>query len=251
MTENRKYGIHTFEYECCDSTNQRAKVYAKDGWNGEPTLFSAEEQTNGRGRYARKFHSKKGAGVYLSLLFKPNSDIKDTTAVVAHTANSMIRAIEALAPARVNIKWVNDLILNGKKLGGILIEGAIDPETKAYDYLIIGIGVNLYRCEMDEEIKSIATSLEDECDVKVEKDALIPLFLERLLPGLDAPESRDTFDLYKSRLITLGKDVTVKTLTEQYSATALSLLPDYSLLVRKESGEEKRIYTGEVSIKYK
>ena len=249
MTENRKYGINTVEYQCCDSTNQRAKEYAAAGWNGEPTVFLADEQTSGRGRYSRKFHSKKGAGVYLSLLFKPNSDIKDTTAVVAHTANSMIFATEALAPVTVNIKWVNDLILNDKKLGGILIEGAVDPESRAYNYLIIGIGVNLYSCEMDEEIQSIATNLEAECGAKVEKDALISLFLDVLLRGLNNPDSQDTFELYKSRLLTLGKPVTVRTVTEEYDATALRLLPDYSLLVRTEKGEERRIFTGEVSVK--
>lgn len=249
MTESKRYGIRTFEYERCDSTNEQAKKHAKSGWDGEPTVFLAEEQTNGRGRYSRKFYSKSGAGVYLSLLFKPNSGISDTTPIIAHTANSMIYAIEALAPVAVNIKWVNDLILNGKKLGGILIEGQIDPESKTYDYLIVGIGVNLYSCETDEEIKDIATSLESECGEKVDKNALVTLFVERLLSGLNTPEGNDTFALYKSRLMTLGKAVTVKTLTQEYDATVLDLLPDYSLLVITEDGEERRIYTGEVSVK--
>jgi BirA family biotin operon repressor/biotin-[acetyl-CoA-carboxylase] ligase len=248
LQETKISGIKAFLYTTTDSTNERAKQYAKTAWNGEPTVFLAEEQTSGRGRYSRKFHSKSGAGVYLSLLFKPNSGISDTTPIVAHTANSMISAIETLAPVIVNIKWVNDLVLNEKKLGGILIEGAINPESREYDYLIIGIGVNLYRYEMDEEIKSIATSLEAECGKKVEKDNLISIFLERLLSGLNAPDSQDTFDLYKSRLITPGKAVTVKTVTEEYDATAIDLLPDYSLLVRTPAGDERRIYTGEVKI---
>jgi BirA family biotin operon repressor/biotin-[acetyl-CoA-carboxylase] ligase len=147
-----KYGIAYVEYEVTDSTNERAKLYAKDGWNGEPVLFIADEQTNGRGRYSRKFYSKKGAGVYLSLLFKPNSDINSVTSIVALSAISMIKAIREQGSADVKIKWVNDLVLGERKLGGILIEGAVNPASKSYDYLIAGIGVNLYSAELDDEM---------------------------------------------------------------------------------------------------
>ena len=249
MQETKISGIKAFLYTTTDSTNERAKVYANSGWNGEPTLFLANEQTRGRGRYSRKFYSKSGTGAYLSLLFKPNSTINDTTEVVAHTANSMISAIEELAPVTVNIKWVNDLILGKRKLGGILIEGSINPETKSYNYLIAGIGVNLYSYEMEEEIKSIATSIEAECGIKVDKAALISRFISHFLSGLDGSLADFCHRKYKSRLITLGKAVTVKTLTEEYDATAIDLLPDYSLLVRLPSGEEKQIFTGEARVK--
>lgn len=250
MKKGNKFGISSFEYELTDSTNEQAKIYAKSGsWQSEPTIFVANEQTKGRGRYSRKFYSKSGAGAYLSLLFKPNSNIKDTTAVTALSAISMIKAIESLSTAEVQIKWVNDLILGGKKLGGILIEGSVNPESGEYDYLIAGIGVNLYKTELDAEIKSIATSLEAQTGEKIEKDALICGFVRHFLEGLDDLDSNTLFEDYKSRLVTLGKPVTVLTLTESYDATAIDLLPDYSLLVRTQKGEEKRIYTGEVSTK--
>ena len=250
MKESRKFGIPSFEYELTDSTNEQAKIYAKSGvWQGEPCIFVANEQTKGRGRYSRRFYSKNGAGAYLSLLFKPNSHVKDTTTVVALSAISMIKAIESLSGARVEIKWVNDLILGGRKLGGILIEGSVDPESGEYDYLIAGIGVNLYKTELDEEIQNIATSLEAETGEKVEKDALIQSFVCHFSEGLKNLHSEALFEDYKSRLITLGKPVTVVTLAESYDATAIDLLPDYSLLVADKSGEEKRIFTGEVSVK--
>ena len=250
MKKGNKFGISSVEYELTDSTNEQAKIYAKSGsWQGEPTIFVANEQTKGRGRYSRKFYSKSGAGAYLSLLFKPNSDIKDTTAVIALSAISMIKSIESLSTAEVQIKWVNDLILGGKKLGGILIEGSVNPESGEYDYLIAGIGVNLYKTELDAEIKSIATSLEAQTGEKVDKDALICGFVRHFLEGLADLDSNTLFKDYKSRLVTLGKPVTVLTLTESYDATAIDLLPDYSLLVRTPKGEEKRIFTGEVSTK--
>ena len=208
MKKGNKFGISSFEYELTDSTNEQAKIYAKSGsWSGEPFIFIANEQTKGRGRYSRKFYSKSGAGAYLSLLFKPNSDIKDTTAVTALSAISMIKAIESLSTAEVQIKWVNDLILGEKKLGGILIEGSVNPESGEYDYLIAGIGVNLYKTELDAEIKSIATSLEAQTGEKVDKDALICGFVRHFLEGLADLDSNTLFEDYKSRLVTLGKPV--------------------------------------------
>lgn len=246
-----KYGISVVEYEVTDSTNERAKVHSAESWSGEPTLFIAEEQTNGRGRYSRKFYSKRGTGVYLSLLFKPNSDINNATAITALSAISMIKAIQEQINADIKIKWVNDLILGGRKLGGILIEGSINPETRAYDYLIAGIGVNLYSTELDEEIQSIATSLEDETGVKINKATLVKSFARHFLEGIRSPDSEELFTEYSARLITAKKAVTVKTVAEEYDATALSLNRDYSLTIITQSGEEKRIFTGEVSIKTK
>ena len=246
-----KYGIAYVEYEVTDSTNERAKIHATDEWDGEPTLFIAEEQTKGRGRYSRKFHSKSGKGAYLSLLFKPESGINDTTSIVALSAISMIKAIAEQVSADVKIKWVNDLILGGRKLGGILIEGAIDPLTKSYSYLIAGIGVNLYKTDFDKEIEGIATSLEGECGIKIDKTRLVRSFVKHFLEGIKSPDSDELFEDYKDRLITVGKAVTVKTVTEEYGANAIKLNRDYSLSVMTEGGDERRIYTGEVSVKAK
>ena len=244
-----KYGISAVEYEVTDSTNEQAKLYAKGGWKGEHTLFIADEQTNGRGRYSRKFHSKKGAGVYFSLLFKPNADINNVSAITALSAVSIIKAISEQTDVDVKIKWVNDLVLGQRKLGGILIEGSVNPETKSYDYLIAGIGVNLYKAELDDEIRDIACDLESETGKKINSPLLVKSFVSHFLEGIDHPDSDELFEEYKSRLITLGKAVTVKTVTEEYDATVARLNRDYSLSVITDSGEEKRIYTGEASIK--
>lgn len=247
----KKYGISAVEYNVTDSTNERAKLYAKDGWNGEPVLFIADKQTNGRGRYSRKFCSKKGAGVYLSLLFRPNTDVIGATAVVALSAISMIKAIREQVSADVKIKWVNDLVLGERKLGGILIEGAVNPASKSYDYLIAGIGVNLYSAELDDEIKDLACDLESETGIKIDKTMLVRSFVAHFLAGIGKADSDELFEEYKSRLITPGKAVTIKTVTEEYDATATHLNRDYSLSVITNRGEEKRIYTGEVSVKAK
>ncbi len=250
MKITEKYGITTIEFSCTDSTNEQAKKYAQGpDWKGSPTVITAEEQTMGRGRYSRKFYSKSGAGAYISLLFKPDFDVSDTTPIVALTAISMIFAIEKQCNTTPQIKWVNDLVLGGRKLGGILIEGMIDPKSRKYDYLIAGIGVNLYGDDFDSEIRGIATSLEAECGKKIDKEALISDFTSQFLAGISALDSEDLFNEYKSRLITLGKAITVTTLTESYPAFAISLNRDYSLNVKKEDGTIGRVFTGEVSVR--
>ena len=252
MVFSEKYGITVCEFDVTDSTNEQAKSYAKSGyWTGDNLAFIANEQTNGRGRYSRKFYSKSGVGAYLSLLFKPNSNVNNVTPIIALAAVSMTRAIELLSSATPKIKWVNDIILNDKKLGGILIEGSINPESKSYNYLIVGIGVNLYSTELDEEIKGIATSLEDETGEKINKTELIGKFIQLFFEGFKNLDSDELFDEYRSRLITIGKDVTVKAIAAEYYAKAIDLNRDYSLLVTTPSGEKKRIYTGEVSVKPK
>ena len=146
MKKGNKFGISSFEYELTDSTNEQAKIYAKSGsWQGEPTIFVANEQTKGRGRYSRKFYSKSGAGAYLSLLFKPNHDIKDTTAVTALSAISMIKSIESLSTTEVKIKWVNDLYIHGRKVCGILAQGELSPDGQLAA-VILGIGINGQDC---------------------------------------------------------------------------------------------------------
>ena len=249
MDNKEKYGISAVEYEVTDSTNEQAKLYARSNDINEPILFIAEEQTKGRGRYSRKFYSKKGTGVYLSLLFKPNFTAINTTSVIALSAISMINAINEQTEADIKIKWVNDLILGERKLGGILIEGAINSQSKRYDYLIAGIGVNLYAARRDEEIANIATSLEEQCGKRIDKEALVKSFVKHFLDGLNNLDNEDLFADYKSRLITLNKRVSVKTVTEEYEAFATDLNRDYSLLITTPTGEQKRIFTGEVSVK--
>ena len=96
-----------------------------------------------------------------------------------------------------------------------------------------------------------ALPLEGECGIKIDKTRLVRSFVKRFLEGIKSPDSDELFEDYKDRLITVGKAVTVKTVTEEYEANAIKLNRDYSLSVMTEGGDERRIYTGEVSVKAK
>ena len=263
------------DYPHCWRCNTPLIYYARDSWFIKMTEVKDKliannntvnwiPETIGKGRFGDWLENVQDWGVSRNRYWgtplniwecscghKPKSGINDTTSIIALAAISMIRAITEQVSADVKIKWVNDLILGDRKLGGNLIEGAIDPLTRSYNYLIAGIGVNLYKTDFDKEIENIATSLERECSMKIDKTRLVRSFVKHFLEEIKSPDSDELFIAYRERLITVGKAVTVKTVTEEYEATALCLNRDYSLSVITEGGEEKRIYTGEVSVKAK
>ena len=152
------------------------------------------------------------------------------------------RAIESLCKCKIQIKWVNDLYLGGKKLAGILTEGEINSEGKM-PYQVVGMGINVYKNAISDEISGIATSLENEInDVPDRAGLAAKIIAEFLNPG------GDYYSEYKSRLFVIGRDITVIKLSESYKARVTGLNPDFSLLIDRD-GKEENLFTGEISIK--
>lgn len=244
--ELNKYGIGDLKlvfYGLTDSTNTRAREYAKE--NGEdraPVLFVANGQTRGRGRRGRSFISNSGSGIYMSLLIYPDRDDSDTTSVTARAAVALARATEMLCPCRTSIKWVNDIYLGGKKLAGILTEGEMTAEGKI-DFYIVGMGINVYKNAISEEIKDIATSIEGEGFAPPSRSELVAATVRELLYG-----ATDCYEEYRSRSMVIGKRVQVLKLVEQYEARAIDINPDYSLEIER-NGRRERLFTGEISLK--
>ena len=230
-----------FIYESTDSTNTRARDFAKEN-PGEPAIFIADCQTAGRGRRGRSFVSRAGAGIYMSILTYPDERGADATSVTAKAAVSLARAIESLCLCEIKIKWVNDLYLGGKKLAGILTEGEMTEDGKIA-YQVIGMGVNVYRSAISDEISSIATSLEAESGQLTDRSRLAARIIKEFLFNSD-----DCYAEYKSRSFIIGKNVMVIKPTEGYEATVIDINPDYSLLVEHNDIQE-RLFTGEISLK--
>lgn len=230
-----------FIYESTDSTNTRARDFAKEN-PGEPAIFIADCQTAGRGRRGRSFVSRAGAGIYMSILTYPDERGADATSVTAKVAVSLARAIESLCLCEIKIKWVNDLYLGGKKLAGILTEGEMTEDGKIA-YQVIGMGVNVYRSAISDEISSIATSLEAESGQLTDRSRLAARIIKEFLFNSD-----DCYAEYKSRSFIIGKNVMVIKPTESYEATVIDINPDYSLLVEHNDIQE-RLFTGEISLK--
>lgn len=235
------------DYEITDSTNTRARELARSRAAGDrtPAVITAVRQTGGRGRLGRSFHSPEG-GIYMSFLLYPTSSAADSVSVTARAAVKVCRALSRFTDADIKIKWVNDLCLGGRKLAGILTEGEIHPDG-SLAYLICGIGLNLYRTERPTELEHIATSLEEECGVRLDREAVIRAIVEEML----SEEDGDVLGEYRRRSAVTGREITVVRGDASYPARALRILDDYSLLVLKDNGERERIFTGEISIRLK
>ena len=251
-----KHECEKFSYECpeifyydlTDSTNTRAREYAREHpENKEPKVFVADAQSLGRGRRGRSFCSNAGAGIYVSFLIYPDERGAFATGITAYSAVALARAAEASSSASPKIKWVNDLYLNDKKLAGILAECEMDSEGKI-SHLVLGMGINVYKTELPEEISSIATSIEDATGEKISREKLLANIIRIFLSELCDVYSEEIYEEYKSRLFVLGREITVIRPDETYTARAVDLTREYSLVVESERGREE-LYSGEISTK--
>lgn len=237
-------------YDTIDSTNTRAKELAKDG-APHGTVIVAGSQTCGRGRMGRSFSSPEGMGVYLSVILRPNCTADRLMHLTCAAGVAAISAVEKVCGICPDIKWANDLILGGKKLGGILTE--LGFSGSRVDYAIIGIGINCRQRAWDfpPEIQDIATSLLEQTGIAINPAHLAAALTESLyqLDQQLIAGKAQLMDTYRQHCTTLGKEIFVLQGDEQMGATALDLDADGGLIVRFTDGTEKTVNFGEVSIR--
>lgn len=232
-----------------DSTNAVLRQQAEQG-APEGTVVIANAQTQGRGRRGRTFYSPGDTGIYLSLLLRPiHADPKQTVTLTAAAAVAMCQAMEAVGADGPQIKWVNDIFLNGKKVCGILTEAAFSLETGAPEYVVIGVGINVYTPKegFPPELKSIAGALW-ETTVPDGKNRLAAEFLNRFWALYDAGGPAVFLEDYRRSSLVVGRDVTVIAGERERKAHALGIDESCRLLVRYETGETAALSYGEVRI---
>ena len=234
-----------------DSTNAYLKSIAPDG-APDGTVAVAAEQTAGRGRRGRTFQSAAGKGVYLSVLLRPQLAAEQLMPLTGLCAVAMCDAVERVCGVRPQIKWTNDLVLNGKKLGGILTE--LGMENGMLSYVIIGIGINVSQQaeDFEGEVAELATSLKRELCREVSKNELAAAMIEALDALYADIRSGDTADYvkrYRRGCVTLGKDVQLLWQDVHEKVFALDVDEQFGLVVRRENGTIDTIRTGEVSVR--
>ena len=235
--------FNTIKITDTESTNTLLKKMASEGAEIGTTLV-ATRQSGGKGRLGRSFSSNEG-GLYVSIILPYNENMS-AGLLTTYAAVAVARSIEKLAPVKVDVKWVNDLLVNGKKICGILTEGIVyGDKTLA----ILGIGVNLTN-KLPDELADIASNLFDLCGVKIVPDDLLNEILTHLSDFEDV-DFEKSLEEYRHRCVTLGKKVEViPHQGEKYRASAIDLHHDGSLIVKRASdGEILRIFSGEVSTK--
>lgn len=235
-----------------DSTNNRLRDLALNGAPDGQVVIAGEQQ-NGRGRRGRNFISPKGKGIYLSMLFQPDSVPTGVMEITAWTAVAVCNAIETVCGIRPGIKWVNDLILNHKKICGILTEMSIESESGYIQYIIIGIGVNVNETSKDfpKELRSLATSLSAETGNEYPLAQLAATIIKELDNLRSAwPDKKASYlESYRKDNITIGKEITVITPAGDKQAFATGINDDFTLSVRYPDHSSENLSSGEISIR--
>lgn len=233
-----------FLFDEISSTSDAARAFAREN-PGMDAVFIAEGQTAGRGRRGRSFASPAGSGIYMSLLLHPTHLASEGVLLTTGAAVAMCRAVQQVTGLSPEIKWVNDLKLHGKKLCGILSEGEIDPESGAFSYAVIGVGINVRR--VPSEVSDIATALDLYTDKPTDRNLLAAKMIGRILESLSEDRAAQMRE-YRQRCPIEGKEITVMRGEECFAATALGITDDGSLRIRKGE-EEMLLSSGEISIR--
>lgn len=234
-----------------DSTNRYLKELARQE-KPEGTVILAERQSAGRGRLGRSFFSPEDTGIYMSILLRPKLTLEQSVRITSMAAVAVARAIEQVCGIRSQIKWVNDIFLNRKKVCGILTEAGIDYEKGTLEYAVLGIGVNVGTMEFPEELRSIATSVSNECGREISRNCLISEILNELGVWYPTLQNGGFLKESRERSILLGEEILVlDTLAEggAYAAKAVDLDEFGHLIIEKE-GQRMLLNSGEVSIRF-
>ncbi|MGN1015028.1 MAG: biotin--[acetyl-CoA-carboxylase] ligase [Butyricicoccus sp.] len=234
-----------------DSTNNYLKRKAGELPHGHTAV--ADCQTAGRGRRGRSFLSPSGSGVYLSILLHPTMPLEQINLITVGAAVAICHAIQEAAGFSPSIKWVNDVLQDGKKLCGILTEASVEAETGLLSYAIVGIGINVRTPEggLPEEIRSIAGSLEDFAPHAVSRNQLVACFLnhmERCYDRIAHGQTAALMEDYRSYMHFLGQEIRIITGDAVRPARALTI-NEHGHLIVEQDGERRELLAGEISIR--
>ncbi|MGN0906416.1 MAG: biotin--[acetyl-CoA-carboxylase] ligase [Bullifex sp.] len=229
-------------YPEIDSTNNEAKRLAAAGVK-PPFAVIAERQTGGRGRRGRSFISERG-GTYFTLCIGTSAGL-DTESVTTRSALAIADTIASLGFSP-QIKWVNDVYLNGKKCVGILTEGIISIEENRVSEVLIGIGVNYMTSSFPEELQDICTSLYPDTVPPVSRAQFLAMEIRNVLSVL---EERDYIKRYRELCFVIGRDVDVIRLDEKRRGHCIDVDDSAHLVVTFPDGHTEHISSGEVSVR--
>lgn len=250
--------IHYFEE--CGSTNDEAKTGELRG-DADGTVYITDCQTKGRGRMGRNWHNEGQKGIALSILLKPEVSLAVAMQVSLIAGLSVCKALESMSDLPFRLKWPNDIVINGRKIGGILIEMATSGEM--LQYIVLGIGVNCNNPYFPDELAEKATSYLIETKSPCSRKQLICRILEYFeedytqwlheladnSPVRSGEALPAWFDDYRSRCVTLGSHVLIHHRDRDLQGIAKDMTPAGELLVLLPDGKIETVLSGEVSVR--
>lgn len=225
-----------------DSTNRQLRILASSGAAGGTALL-ADMQSAGRGRLGRKFASPMGKGLYLSYLLRTDIPPSELGKLTPWAAVAVRRAVKAVCGLEAEIKWVNDLLCHGRKLCGILTEGAFRAGKLCYAVLGVGLNVSALPGDFPMELRETATSIYQETGRLYDRVALASAIIRELDALPEPGDGGETYYReYRAHCVTLGKNVR---LSSGETGFAADLDRDYALLLRRADGTETSVMSGE------
>lgn len=252
LPEDHPWRDRIIYFDTIGSTNTHAKELAESG-APHGTVLIAGSQTSGRGRMGRSFHSPRDAGIYLSVILRPDCLPGELMHLTCAAGTAMCNAMEQAAGLRPGIKWINDLVIRSKKLGGILTELSICPQKGNVRYAIVGIGINC--CQKQQqfppELQNIATSLFLATGKEISRPKVAAAMIEALSQMAAKLHSRKTalMTAYRKDCVTLGKEVCVISPEGSRPGFAVDVDDNGELLVRFSDGSIQGVHAGEVSVR--
>jgi len=235
-------GRSIFYHRTLPSTMDLAKKLATEGVQ-EGTVVLCDEQTEGRGRQKRKWFASPASSILMSVVFRPT--LGQLPQINMLGSLSIVRAIERLTKIKSTVKWPNDVLVDGSKIAGILMENVLQGEV--LQAAILGMGLNV-RLDVSSypEISSIATSLSAKAGRDFDRDDVLCTLLEEMDTLYQAVQrNEDVYHRWLPHVETLGKTVRIKSGQSVEEGLAQSINPDGSITLRRADGSQVTIATGE------
>lgn len=231
-----------------ESTQNEAYAWAAAG-APEGALIVAEEQVSGRGRRGHVWHSPAGKGIWMSMVLKPRISLQFTPHLTLLTAVAVCRAIKRIASIQVGIKWPNDLLVNDRKVCGILLESVAEDERLIHVIAGIGISVNLDEQDYPSALGKIATSLKIECGQEIDRATLLAEVLlewEQLYKLYEEKGFGTIRTLWEANSVMIGRSVTIETPYGVAQGTAQGLDEMGALVLQLPNGAVQKVFSGDV-----
>lgn len=245
--KTRVVGSRLFVFDSIDSTSVCARTLAEAG-TGDGAVVFADHQTSGRGRLGRLWVSDPGTNLLFSVLLRPPLRRDQSAFLTFYAAASVAKALETVTGRSTECKWPNDVLLNGKKCCGILLENSFAQDR--LDFSIIGIGLNVNQREFDDELSLRATSLVRELNVEFDRKQLLQRILEEMdqfYPEVKEGHFNRVMKFWNDRCSMFGKNVKISQSGKQISGTAVGLSADGGLVLKTTHGETT-FYAGDVTV---
>lgn len=249
LDEQLKDSVRIEVFDCVDSTNNVVRQLAGDG-AAEGTVVIAQRQTGGKGRLGRSFFSPSGTGLYLSMLLRPKMQVGQAVRITTCAALAVCEAVEKATGKSCDIKWVNDVYFDGRKICGILTEASLSMENGGIDYAVLGIGVNVYEPQggFPNELKGVAGAVCQSRTAELKNKlagGIISSFM-RYYADIDKGAFRDD---YSKRLMWKGEDIYIISGESKTPCRVVDVDDECRLQVVYENGERGIISSGEISIR--